>query len=321
MKVQAPDLRVQKMLDRYLKTPAYRWDDITDPRCRRGRRWKLGELLNAAFAGLLANCPTLRDVEALTEEMGPAGRQYVSRRVPDTTLWEVLGKLDPRELRAKHQAQVRAAWRSKSLHPVGLPCGVLALDGKGLGALEHDAEGTAQKAHRAHDGTPYWLSRMLRAVLTSAQAKPCLDQMPIDGKTNEMGSFGAFFDGLIAAYGAGDLFEIVTADAGLVSRANADRVHAANKAYVFALKETQPELVAEARRLLGGKRQPDIQTDAEVYQGRRVRRRLYRTTEMAGYHGWTHLRQVFRVEQETCDAEGKLIECVDLYFLSSVPAG
>jgi hypothetical protein len=321
MKVQAPDLRVQKMLDRYLKTPAYRWDDITDPRCRRGRRWKLGELLNAAFAGLLANCPTLRDVEALTEEMGPAGRQYVSRRVPDTTLWEVLGKLDPRELRAKHQAQVRAAWRSKSLHPVGLPCGVLALDGKGLGALEHDAEGTAQKAHRAHDGTPYWLSRMLRAVLTSAQAKPCLDQMPIDGKTNEMGSFGAFFDGLIAAYGAGDLFEIVTADAGLVSRANADRVHAANKAYVFALKETQPELVAEARRLLGGKRQPDIQTDAEVYQGRRVRRRLYRTTEMAGYHGWTHLRQVFRVEQETCDAEGKLIECVDRYFLSSVPAG
>jgi len=38
----------------------------------------------------------------------------------------------------KHQAQVRAAWRSKSLTPVGLPCGVVAIDGKGLGALEHD---------------------------------------------------------------------------------------------------------------------------------------------------------------------------------------
>jgi hypothetical protein len=75
------------MLDRHLKTPAYRWDDITDPRHRRGRRWKLGQLLSGAFAGLLANCPTLRDVEALTEEMGPAGRKYVPRRVPDTTLW------------------------------------------------------------------------------------------------------------------------------------------------------------------------------------------------------------------------------------------
>ena len=69
--------RVQKLLDRHLKNPAYRWDDITDPRGRRGRRWSLGQLLNAAFAGLLANCRSLRDVEALTEEMGPAGRQYV----------------------------------------------------------------------------------------------------------------------------------------------------------------------------------------------------------------------------------------------------
>jgi predicted transposase YbfD/YdcC len=320
MKVQAPDLRVQKMLDRHLKTPAYRWDDITDPRCRRGRRWDLGQLLNAVFVGLLANCPTLRDVEAMTEEMGPAGRKYVPRRVPDTTVWDLMGKLNPQELRTKHQAQVRAAWRSKSLQPVGLPCGVMAIDGKGLGALEHDADGTAQKAHRSHDGSPYWLARMLRAVLTSAQSKPCLDQVPIGSRTNEMGSFGAFFDDLIGAYGAGDLFEIVTADAGLVSRANADRIHAAHKAYVFALKETQPELAAEARRLLGRKQKPDFETDVEVYQGRRVQRRLFRTTEMAGYHEWSHLRQVWRVEQETCDAQGNLVEREDRYFLSSVPA-
>ncbi len=143
MKLQAKDLRVQKLLDRYLGAPAYRWDDITDPRAARGQRWNLHELLNGAFAGLLANCPTLRDVEALTEEMGPAGRKYVSRRVPDTTLWDLIGKLSPQELRVKHHEQVRAMWRSKSLRPVGLPCGVLAIDGKGLGTLEHDAGGTA----------------------------------------------------------------------------------------------------------------------------------------------------------------------------------
>jgi len=322
MKVQAPDLRIQKLLDRHLKTPAYRWDDITDPRARRGRRWTLGQLLNAVFAGLLANCPTLRDVEALTEEMGPAGRKYVPRRVPDTTLWQLMGKLRPQELRAKNQAQVRAAWRSKSLSPVGLPCGVVAIDGKGLGALEHDAEGTAQKAHRSHDGSPYWLSRALRAVLTSAQAKPCLDQVSIGSKTNEMASFGAFFDELVGAYGAGDLFEIVSVDAGMTSHANADRVHAANKAYVMALKGTQPELLAEAHRRLGSRRlDPDFETEAEVYQGRRVRRRLYRTTDMAGYNDWAHLRQVWRVEQETCDADGKLVEREDRYFLSNLPVG
>jgi len=285
MKVQPPDLRIQKLLDRVLGTPAYQWDDITDPRKRRGRRWTLKHLLNAAFAGLLASCPTLRDVEAMTEEMGPTGRQYVPRRVPDTTLWQVLGKLDPQELRAKHRAQVRAAWRSKSLQPVGLPCGVVAIDGKGLGALEHDAEGTAQKAHRSHDGSPYWLTRALRAVLTSAQGKPCLDQVPVDGKTNEMATFGDFFEDLMRAYGAGNLFEVVTVDAGMVSRANAERVHAANKAYVMALKGTQPELFAEAKRLLDHPgRKPDCQSEVEVFQGHRVQRRLYRTVDMAGYN-------------------------------------
>jgi predicted transposase YbfD/YdcC len=322
MKVQAPDLRVQKMLDRHLKSPAYRWDDITDPRRRRGRRWKLGQLMNAAFTGLLANCPTLRDMEAMTNEMGPAGRKYVPRRVPDTTLWQLMGKLDPREFRAKNQAQVRAAWRRKSLQPVGLPCGVLALDGKGLGALEHDAEGTAQKNHRSHDGSPYWLARVLRAVLTSAAGKPCVDQVPIGSKTNEVASFAAFFNELVAAYGGGDLFEIVTMDAGIVSLANADCIHAANKAYVMALKGSQPELQAEAHRRLGSRdRKPDYETEVEVYQGRRVQRRLYRTTDMAGYNDWTHLRQVWRVEKETRDTEGKLIETEDRYFLSSVPTG
>ena len=322
MKVQARDLRVQKLLDRQLKSPAYRWDDLTDPRSRRGRRWSLGQLLNGAFAGLLANCPTLRDVEAMTEEMGPAGRKYVPRRVPDTTLWQLMGRLDPRELRDKHRAQVRAAWRSKSLAPVGLPCGVVAIDGKGLGALEHDADGTAQKAHRAHDGTPYWLARTLRAVLTSAEAKPCLDQVAIGSKTNEVASFGAFFDELVAAYGAGDLFEIITVDAGMTSRANADRVHAANKAYVMAIKGTQPEIFSAAQRRLGHhRRKPVFESEVELHQGHRIRRRLFRTTELAGYNDWSHLRQVWRVEQETHDAYGKLLEREDRYFATNLPAG
>jgi predicted transposase YbfD/YdcC len=159
-------------------------------------------------------------------------------------------------------------------------------------------------------------------VLTSAQAKPCLDQVSIGAKTNEVASFGAFFDDLMAGYGAGDLFEIVTMDAGMVSRANADRIHAANKAYVMALKDTQPELVREARRRLGNhQRKPDFETEVEIYKGRRVQRRLYRTTDMAGYNDWSHLRQVWRVEQETRDGEGKLVEREDRYFLSSVPAG
>jgi hypothetical protein len=195
---------------------------------------------------------------------------------------------------------------------------VVSVDGKGLGALEHDADGDAQKGHR-QDGSPYWLSRMLRAVLTSSAAKPCLDQVPIGAKTNEVAAFGDFFDDLLAAYDA--LFEIVTGDAGLTSKANADRVHAAQKAYVLALKDNQPELLAEARRLLLPRigQPPNAQTE-EIYQGKKVQRRLYRTAEMAGYHDWEHLQQVWLVEQTTTAPDGKTT-VEQRFFLTNLRSG
>ena len=90
--------------------------------------------MNALFTGVLTGCPLLRDVETLTEELGETGRALVEKRVPDTTLWHLLRRLSSTDLRRKLRAQVRSAWRSKSLEPTTLPCGVLALDGKGLGA-------------------------------------------------------------------------------------------------------------------------------------------------------------------------------------------
>lgn len=321
MKVQSRDRRVQKLLDRQLTAPAYRWGDVTDPRAKRGRRWSLSELCNAALLGLLSNCPSLRDLEGLTDDLGPTGRQYVAKRVPDTTLWDLLPRLSVQELRAKLCQQVKAAWRRKSLTPVGLPCGVLAIDGKGLGALEHDAEGTAQKGLRSHDGSPYWLARMLRAVLTSAEARPCLDQLPIGAKTNEMGDFPRLWQLIVEAYGKNnDLFEIVTVDAGLTSRGNADLIHEAHKAYVMAIKGPQPELLAEAERLLGRRRKPDAETPWERAKGKRIQRQLFRTDEMAGYHGWTHLRQAWRVLQVTEAADGT-VEREERYFVTSVPWG
>jgi predicted transposase YbfD/YdcC len=246
-------------------------------------------------------------------------QKYVTRRVPDTTLWDLLPRLSPDELREQNRRRVRKMARAKCLLPQGLPCGVVSFDGKGLGALEHDAEGAAQKGHR-NDGTPYWLSRVLRAGLTSAASVPCLDQVPIGAKTNEMASFGPFFDEVVTAYDP--LFEIVTTDAGMTSKKNADQIHAANKAYVLALKGPQPELLAEARRLLlplVGK-VPDAETAWEPYQGKKVRRRLYRTQQIEGYHDWTHLKQAWLVEQTTLHKDGKTT--LELrFFLTSLRWG
>jgi hypothetical protein len=335
--LQANDRRVQKFLDRHLQSPAWRWQEITDPRGLQGRRYQLQELLDTAYAGLLAGCASLRDVELLSAEMGEMGRQYVAQRVPDTTIWDLFSgqrwrrrknspkktelikrPLQAEDFRRQLRRQVRAMWRSKCLEPQQLPCGVVAFDGKGLGALEHDADGAAQKGHR-NDGSPYWLARVLRAALVSASSAPILDQLPIGAKTNEVAMFREFFQAVQQAYDP--LFEIITADAGMTSKANADHVHAAHKGYVMALKDNQPELLAEAKRLFRPLlRQPPCAETSERYQGKMVHRRLYRTVEIAGYHGWEHLRQVWLVEQDTLGADGShRIE--QRFFLTNLHVG
>ena len=247
MKLQPKDHRVHSFLSRHLRAPVYRFDLITDPRARRGRRWSLSTLLWTVLSGMMAGCRTLRQVEDLTDERLKQARPVYPLpvqpgRVPDSTLSELIPRLSVEELRAQQRWQVKTLWRGKCLAPFGLPCGVATVDGKGMGALDHDADGSAQKGRRSHDGKAYWLGRTLRAVLTSAQAKPALDQMAIPADTNEMGAFPAFFAALLGAYAA--LFEIVTVDAGMTSKHNADLVHAALKGYVMALKGTQPELLA-----------------------------------------------------------------------------
>lgn len=109
-----------------------RLDSLEDPRDRRGRRWSLTSLLSAALLGLVAGCRSLKDVEALTDELAPTVRSKlgIPRRVSDTTLRDALVMLAPDALRPALCASVRAARRRKALEPSGLPFGVVALDGK-----------------------------------------------------------------------------------------------------------------------------------------------------------------------------------------------
>jgi predicted transposase YbfD/YdcC len=97
------------------------------------------------------------------------------------------------------------------------------------------------------------------------------------------------------------------------------RVYASGRSYLLALKNPQKELVIEAERVLARRRKPDATTPWERYRGKRIRRLLFRTNEMAGYHEWTHLRQVWRVRQET-DDNGK-VTVEERYFLTSLTPG
>jgi hypothetical protein len=232
--------------------------------------------------------------------------------------------------------RVRDFQRSKMLGSAGLPCGIVTVDGKNLATLDHDAAGTGQarskenekwhlsKKEEASKGQGYYLMPALRATLTSAEAKPCIYQIPLPVGVGESRMLPEMVDVLHREYGRSGMFEIIDGDAGLTSLANADYVHSKGLGYIFGLKGNQPELYAEAKALLlpmMESKEPEARTPFENRNGEKIRRSLWRTDEMAGIENsvgqWTHLRQTWLVRQETLDAKGK-VKIEDRYFITSL---
>ena len=86
-----------KRIARYLgnRTNALDFDQITDPRARRGRRWSLRSLLMATLIGMVALKRSFRGVERVTDNLnGCRKRLGISRRVPDSTLARFYSRLD-----------------------------------------------------------------------------------------------------------------------------------------------------------------------------------------------------------------------------------
>ena len=128
MKLIPNNTRVHRFLSKTLASDVYQWHDIPDPRHRRGRRWAAPALLSTLLLGLLAGVRSLLELESLSEDHFLSPLLKLPRRLPDTTLYHFIRKLDPRPLREKLVAQVRFHYRRKRFQPQGLPCGVLSID-------------------------------------------------------------------------------------------------------------------------------------------------------------------------------------------------
>jgi hypothetical protein len=292
---------------------------VADPRKARGKRWKrLEVLLEAAMVGIVAGCKSTRDVEALTDEMSVPMRRllHIPRRIPDTTLRTVLMATDPQELRQSLYAQVRAAHRRKALQAMGLPFGQVSIDGKATAIGAWDERYSQRQQHSVGPGAS-GVARTLTAALVSGRATVCLDAAPIPPATNEMGQFKTALAELMAAYGTLDLFRVISGDAGLCSEANAREVKRYGLDYLFALKD-QPTLLREAKHLIGRRRAAETET-VDIVGKTTVTRRLFTTTELAGFLSWEHLQTVVRVQSVKRDLEtNEVLEREDRYFLSSL---
>jgi hypothetical protein len=105
----------------------------------------------------------------------------------------------------------------------------------------------------------------------------------------------------------------------LCSEANGAAVVGHGLDYLFGLKEPQPVLLREAKRLLRWRDDAEAET-SDVVGKTLVTRRLFTTTELSGLQ-WDHLQTVVRVQSEKHDVEtGQVLEQEERYFVSSLPA-
>lgn len=229
------------------RLPELALEEVPDPRAREGR-WRLAQILQAALMGLMAGCKSLAEAEALTENLAPAMRRRIGlpRRLADTTARDALCRVPLDGLRAALHRAVKAAWRRKALEPQCLPFQVVALDGKGtaLPALNHPLVSN----HIEGQVVPYGVVRTVTCALVSAAGRPCIDAIPIPGAVNETTHFKVALASLLETYG--DLFDVVTYDAGALSESNAKAVVDAGKDYLFALKGDQRTMFKLAEQLL-----------------------------------------------------------------------
>jgi hypothetical protein len=275
---------------------ALRFDDIPDPRRRRGRRWRVGTLLSTAVLSLMLLTRSLRGAERLSGDLAGGGRiKGLWRRLPDSTLGDFVARVAVPPVRRHLHAEILAEHRRKALEPTVLPIRAIAVDGKNVATLRRKMHRDCQRQDTPGQPTS-WLFRVVNATLISATAAVCIDQRPIPAATNDMGIFATFYAELVRTYGRAGMFDLVSTDAGFTSEANARLIDDNGRAYWMALKGNQPELLAEARRVLipqSYREAPEAQTGWELDSSRGwIRRELWRTGKIAGWTNWTHLRQV-----------------------------
>ncbi len=215
MKSNPLDKRIQRFVGKRVRNNAKGWDysDAPDPRQQKKVKHPMPAILWALEFGLMSNQVTLRDVEALIQRLGRWLKALIPSCISDTTLDTMSRCLDSDYLHSKLVLRIRDFYRSKMLAPVGLPCGIATVDGKNVSTLDHSADGAGHprssenaKWHKSaaeekKHGRKYWLMLALRAVLTSAEAKPCIFQLPLPSGTGESTEFPSIVNGLHEAYG------------------------------------------------------------------------------------------------------------------------
>lgn len=236
-----------------------RWGEVdlsAVPDSRKGAvRFEHAGLLRLLLAGFASGVQTLRAIESFGDRLSRHARRSLglTRGPSDTTLYRLLSEQKVSGFALALVGQVKDALLRKRIGNDLFPQGVVAIDGKSIWTGHHRATPLCQD-QGSSNGRPNFGLMSQRASLVSSSARPCITQTLIPPSAGESDTFPRTFRFLLKHFRRS--FEFVTYDAGAASRENARLVHEANKAYVFAVKGSQPRVFAAAKSRLGTKDAP-----------------------------------------------------------------
>ncbi|HYO58790.1 transposase family protein [Archangium sp.] len=120
--------RVQQMMTRLGLT----FEEVKDPRARRGRRHLLGAMLMLLVQALAVGRRVLRHAEALGEDMLREGSapEGLKRAVSDTTLDRLLSRLEPEGLEQTLHQSVKRGLEKGLIRHDHFARGIATFDGK-----------------------------------------------------------------------------------------------------------------------------------------------------------------------------------------------
>ncbi len=241
-------MNLRKCLQRMCKFVQKRFNELNfeyveDPRERQGRRFELPELLRLLLTSLMVGRQSLAQVESFSEWIPRSTQKKLKLpgRVADTTLRDLLCQPLWTSLRTLLHQAIRRAQRRKALPVQVLPFHMIAMDGKATSfPIWDDTYVQKQKPDPKLKRPPYGLLRTTTATLVTAPSKPCVDVSPIPAHTNETGHFQHAFEALVETFG--DLFTLVSYDAGAGHEKNGRCVVDAGKHYLFRLNDPRWDL-------------------------------------------------------------------------------
>ena len=317
--------RSVRRIFRFLKTKStsLKLFRLSDPRRVQGREWSLSTLLHGVVLGMLSGCRSLKDTESLTARLAKGTRRLlgIRARIPDTTLRDILCRLDWVELREALHRGVQSARRSKTLRSLGFPIGIVAMDGKAVTTPAWDECFIGQRTDS--EGRPYGLMMTVTSTLASAQGKPIIDVCPVPAHTNERGHFSVAFGQLVQRYGK--LFTLVTYDAAATTQSNMQAVLKAGKHFLFRQRDERTKAFKMAVSYLQEKAPHAEHRERLDNQTEMVRRVVLKELPRDIQDGWffPEVRTILKIESFIVKSlEGQVdsvTEQESRYWVSSLP--